>query len=446
MAKESVKVKLLKIIDFMKTDVWSIRSRDLPRTKLFLIKQLRVILLALRGFREDKCQLRASALTFYTLLSIVPVFAMAFGIAKGFGFEERLREQLLDKIPGQETAILKVIDFSYNFLENTKGGMIAGIGIIVLFWSVIKVLSHIERSFNDIWGIKQHRSFVRKFSDYLSMMLICPIFIIMSGSFTIFVSAQITSIMERIALLGIFSPVILFLLKFMPYVMIWMLFSFIFVFMPNTKVNFKSGIIAGIIAGTLYQITQWLYIDFQIVLAKYNAIYGSFAALPLLLIWLQISWLLVLLGAEISFAHQNVDTYEFEPDCLKISYSFKRLLTLKIVHLLVKLFDEGEKPWTADEISHNLEIPIRLVRQILYDLNKSGIISEISDDNRRMAYQPARSIDVFTVRYVIDTMEKHGKDAMPYIESPELIKLSECLTTFRAELEKSPGNILLKDL
>jgi membrane protein len=436
-----------KSIDFITTDVWRIRTRNLPQSKLILIKYLRVILLALRGFREDKCQLRASALTFYTLLSVVPVFAMAFGVAKGFGFEEKLREQLLDKIPGQEQVIIKIIDFSYNFLDNTKGGMIAGIGIVVLFWSVIKVLSNIERSLNDIWGIKQHRTYVRKFSDYLSMMMICPLFIIMSGSFTLLITSQIKFVMGKIALLGVFSPIIFFLLRFTPYIIIWILFTFIYIFMPNTKVNFKSGIIAGVIAGTLYQITQLLYIDFQIVVARYNAIYGSFAALPLFLIWLQLSWIVVLLGAEISFAHQNVDTYEFEPDCLKVSYSFKKLLTLKIVHQLIILFDKGEKPWTAVRISQELEIPIRLVRQIMYDLSMAGIISEINNkEDRSISYQPACSIDKFTISYVINSLEKYGKDEIPVAESEVLSKLSKSLETFQRELENSEGNLLLKNL
>jgi membrane protein len=436
-----------RFIKFVKIDIWRIRLGELSRTRSFLIKQLRIIILALRGFDEDKCLLRASALTFYSLLSIVPVFAMAFGIARGFGFEKLLEKHLLENFPGQEEVMMRIIKFSHSFLENTKGGLIAGIGVVILFWTVVKVLGNIEKSFNDIWGVIKSRSLGRKFSDYLSIMLICPVLFIMSSSLTVIIASQIKLIIQKIVLLGSISPLIFAILKLLPYCVIWILFSFIYIFMPNTKVNFKSGILAGVVAGTIYQVVQWGYIAFQIGVVKYNAIYGSFAALPLFLIWLQLSWLIVLFGAEISFACQNVDTYEFEPDCLQASHSFKRLLSLRIVHLLVKNFSKGENPQTAAQISHTLGIPIRLVHQILYELVESGMISEVKEEEDRLvAYQPARSIEMFTIKYVIDMLEQRGSDNIPVAKSEELDKLSDCLKTFNDAIEKSQANMLLKNI
>ncbi|MGD2099773.1 MAG: YihY/virulence factor BrkB family protein, partial [Desulfobacterales bacterium] len=305
--KPDIRNLILRVIDFIRVDIWRIRLADLPFGKSFLIKQLRIIILAIRGFDEDKCFVRASSLTFYTLLSVVPVVAMFFGVAKGFGFEKILEKRLYANFRGQEEIIEKVITFSSSLLQETKGGIIAGIGLAVLFWSALKVLNHIERSFNDIWEIKTGRSWGRKFSDYLAIMLISPLFIIMSGSATVFITTQVEQITQRIALLGMFSPFISFMLNFLPYILVWMLFTFLYVLMPNTKVQFKAGLVGGVVAGTLYQIAQWAYISFQIAAAKYNAIYGSFAALPLFLMWLQISWWIVLFGAELSFANQNVD-------------------------------------------------------------------------------------------------------------------------------------------
>src|SRR3972149_3873262 len=287
-----------KIISFIKTDIWRIRLEELPRQKSFFIKQLRIFLLAFRGFTEDKCQLRASALTFYSMLSIVPVIALIFAIGKGFGLEKLLEKQLSTMLKGQQEVMQQVLTFANSLLENTSGGLIAGVGVVLLLYAVMQVLSNIENSFNDIWQIKRDRSFVRKFSDYLSIMLIAPVLIIMSGSITIFITTQITRITESIELIGFFSPLIFLLLKLLPYCMIWLLFTFIYIVMPNTKVNFKSALIAGIIAGTIFQVSEWAYISFQIGVAKYNAIYGSFAAMPLFLIWLQTSWLIVLFGAE----------------------------------------------------------------------------------------------------------------------------------------------------
>ncbi|MDY6973367.1 MAG: YihY/virulence factor BrkB family protein, partial [Thermodesulfobacteriota bacterium] len=302
--------RISKLINFITTDIWRINLKDLPRKKSFLVRQIRTMLLAMRGFYEDKCLLSASSLTFYSLLSIVPVLAMAFGIAKGFGFETLLEKELIEKLPGQETILLKVVDFSKRLLENTQGGMIAGIGVIVLLWTVIKLLGHIESSFNEIWGVRRSRPFVRKMSDYLSVMLIGPIFVVVSSSATLFITTQINRIAENTALLSMLNPLIVLMLKMLPYCLIGILLTIIYILMPNTRVKVKSGLVAGIIAGAVFVSVQWGYINFQIVIAKYNAIYGSFAAIPLFLIWLQLSWLIVLFGAEISFAIQDVGTYE----------------------------------------------------------------------------------------------------------------------------------------
>ncbi len=436
-----------KIVNFLNKDIWRIRLKDMPRKRSFFIRTLRIVLLSLRGFNEDKCSLRASALTFYSLLSIVPVFAMIFGIAKGFGMDKMLEQHIMDRITVQNEIITNIINFSHSLLENTKGGVIAGIGVALLFWTVIKVLGNIERSFNDIWGIKGMRSLMRRFADYLSVMLICPILLILASSVTVFINTQAKMITQKIALLGAFAPFINFVLDFLPYTIIWVVFTFIYIFIPNTKVNFKSAILAGIVAGTAYQLMQWGYVYFQVGVAKYNAIYGSFAALPLFLVWLQLSWRIVLLGAEISFAHQNVDTYEFEPDCLNVSHSFKNLLTLRIVNLLSKNFAKGKKALTAHEISHVLGIPIRLVRDIAYELTQSGIFVAVQESTGRVpTYQPAVDINLLSIKYVIDKLEGRGSDSIPVVGTEELERIRDSLQSFNRILEKSQENLLLKDI
>ena len=436
-----------KLINFVTTDIWRIRLKDLSRGRSFAIKQLRMVLLALRRFNENKCQLRASALTFYSLLSIVPVAAMAFGVAKGFGFQEVLEEQLLEKFSGHKEVIVQVINFAQSLLENTEGGVVAGIGVVILLWSVIKLLGTIEHSFNDIWGVKRPRTLGRKFTDYLSVMFICPILLIMSSSITVFITTQVHFITERFVFLGAFSSLIFLLLKLLPYCMVWILFTFVYVFMPNIKVKLTSCLLAGIVGGSIYVVVQWAYIVFQVGVARYNAIYGGFAALPLFLVWLQLSWLVVLLGAEISFAHQNVDTCEYEPDCLGASFSIKRLMSLRIAHLLVHNFSEGSTPLTATLIAQRLEIPMRLVRQILFELVESGIASEVKTQvYKERAYQPARDGETLSIKYVIDALEQRGVKNIPVAQTQELEVLSESLRTFDNIVAKSPTNKLLKDI
>lgn len=436
-----------KMIRFLETDIWMIQANELNRIKSFGLRQLRLMILAIKGFQKDLVQLRASALTFYTLLSIVPVLAMAFGIAKGFGFEKLLEKQLMARLPGQEEVVTQIITFAHSMLESTKGGLVAGIGLALLFWAVIRVLGNIESSFNNIWGIKGTRSLGRKFSDYLSIMLISPILLIMSGSLTVFVTTQVRNMTHAVSLLDLFSPLISFLLRFLPYAAIWGLFTFVYILLPNTRVRFLSGLVAGVVAGTLYQIVQGAYITFQVGVARYNAIYGSFAALPLFLIWLHISWLIVLFGAEISFAHQNVDTYELEPESLRISNRFKRLLSLLVCHVIIKDFSNGSPPRTAVDLSQSLAIPIRLCRQVLSELVSGHILSEVkTDQEKESAYQPARDISNLSVGSVVAALDNQGIENLPTTEIPGLEALSETLDRLDEAVQESPANRLLVDI
>ena len=438
---------LPKIINYLQTDIWRVQLKHCPRKKFFLLRTLRIIVLAVRGFIEDKCKFRASALTFFSILSIVPIIALIFGIAKGFGLEKLVEEELMKKMQGQDEVAEKILTFADSLLKNTHGGLVAVVGVIFLFWTVIKVLSNIENSFNDIWGVKVPRTFARKMSDYISMTLICPFLLVVSGSMTVVIGSKIKDVLQSYPMFDFVGPAILVPLNLLPYVALWVVFTFIFIFMPNTKVKFTSGLLAGIVAGTILQFTQLIYVKFQIGVTNANAVYGSFAALPLFLLWLQTSWLIVLFGAEISFAHQNVDTYEFEQECLTASNSFKKLTALLITQLLVKRFCGKEQPLNDIKISQALEIPIRLVRQVVFELVESGILSEIKTKNdKEVAYQPAIDVDMLTIKYVADAIEQRGNADIPVEKTPELDKLIACLNTLAGDIEKSPANALLKNI
>jgi membrane protein len=253
--------------------------------------------------------------------------------------------------------------------------------------------------------------------------------------------------LERLSVLGYLADVLIWLLKLLPYGVIWLVFTFIYIFMPNTKVELKSALWAGIFAGTIYQLVQLAYITFQIGVSNYGAIYGSFAALPLFLVWLQLSWLIVLLGAEISFAHQNVGTYEFEQDCLGVSHSFKRMIALVMTSLCVKRFLNAEKPLTAEAISRQLEVPIRLVRSVLAELTGARLLAEICANGRDdVAYQPACDTQRLTVAGVIERLDQQGVATVPIVETADVQKLRETFNRYREIIEQSSANLRLQDL
>ncbi|OFX44203.1 MAG: ribonuclease BN [Bacteroidetes bacterium GWA2_30_7] len=447
MKKNKLSLLINSLKKFFDDGIWHVNENNLNRPNRFFLKQLKTILIALKGFNEDKCIIRASALTYFTLLSIVPVAALIFGIAKGFGIQQKIEEILMEKFASHQEVLDYVLQFANKMLDNTQGGLVAGIGIVMLLWSVMKLLNNVEASFNDIWEIKAARSFVRKFSDYFSLMFFAPILMILSSSMTVFITTQIANLIETFSTLGFLSPVIFFFFKMIPYVVIWLVLTLVYMVMPNTKVNFKSALVAGIIAGTLFQFTQWGYIKFQIGVSSYNGVYGSFAALPLFLIWIQLSWLIVLFGAEISFANQNVHKYEYEAEILQISNNFRRKISILISHFVISNFAKGNKAYTADEISKILSIPIRVVRQIIFDLVESGIFSEVrTSDEKVFAYQPALDINLVTINKVIELTDNKGKEDFQLPENVDFKKIELVLSQFNNLLEKSAQNILVKDL
>ncbi len=442
-----VKEKVNGLVQFVSGDIWRARIQEMPLLKRAWMRSLRILLLAVRGFREDACMLRASSLTFYTLLSIVPVAAMAFGIAKGFGFQDMLEVQLYKNFPGQEEVVNKVVIFADSLLETTKGGVIAGFGLVILFWAVFKVMGNIEHSFNQIWQVERERSLARKLSDYLAIMLLSPVLVILQSSATVFVTTQITMVTQKIALLGYLSPLIYFSYKLIPYVLVWILFTLIYIVMPNTRVKFRSALLAGIVAGSGYAILQGLYFAFQIDFARYNTIYGSFAALPLLLAWLQLSWLIVLFGAEIAFATQNVGHYEFEQDTTHASPGLRKLVALRIALYIVRQFEKGTAPVESERIADDLHLPLPLTIRVLRELTDSGILKEVQlagDDV--MGFMPARDADQLSISFILEALETRGVNGIPLPESPEFVALSEALENLRLTIQRSPANKRLKDI
>jgi membrane protein len=429
--------------------IWHTPLSELSRRKSFFFKQFRIIILAGRGFWNDKVQIRASALTLYTLLSIIPVVAIALSIAKGFGLDQNLESIITSSewFHSNNGVLQPLLEKAKNTIQSTSGGYIAGIGIIILFWSVISLLNQIETSFNHIWQIKTPRVWYRKFTDYLTIMLIAPILIVLASSITVFVSTALDEFIDKAPILEFFKPIVGFLIRFAPYIITWIMLTLLFIVLPNAKVKFVPALVSGIIAGTALKIVLWLYLDLQFGITKLNAIYGGLALIPLFIIILQTMWLIILVGAELSFANQNVSRYEFESGALDISHFQKRALVLMIMHMIVRNFTVGEKPISAEHISRSLKIPIRLVRDILEDLSDIKLVSVIHEhEQKERSYQPALDIYKLSVSYVLSKLDRKGLDQKIVIKNDEYNRVASILDKFEKLATKSDSNILIKDL
>ncbi|MDP4207790.1 MAG: YihY/virulence factor BrkB family protein [Bacteroidota bacterium] len=439
--------KIFFLQEFLTKGIWSLRLSELPERKARVIKAIRIFLIGIRGVNEDQIQHRASALTLYSITSVVPVLAMGFGIAKGFGFDKKLEKLVYEKLEGYEDLADKLITFSHSMLQKTQGGLIAGVGLAVLFYTVMKVFSNIETSFNDIWQVKKHRSYVRKFSDYLSLMLISPLFFISANAINIYIYQMVLNAQKHANIVSLFSPFLFVLLKLLPFLLIILLFTSIYIIMPNTRVKFRAALVGGILAGTAFQLTQWAYIHFQVGVSNYNAIYGSFAALPLFIIWIQISWLIVLFGAKLCYATQHLEMYEFETETVQMSDYSRRIVGLLVAHRIIHNFKEGEPPLTAHQLSQDLKIPIRMIKMILSDLVKTSIVSEVLTNNpQENAFQPAQYIERYSIKYIIEKLDRLGEDYLINLNSETTHNFIQIHDKFFKNLETMPENVLIKDI
>lgn len=444
-------MKLLKSIKkvqhFLTHHIWNLRLDRVDKKKGLLIKQMRILTLAVKGFNEDKCLLKSSALTYYTLFSIVPVAALLFALAKGFGQDAKLELYLRENFSEYEQILNQVFTYAHNLLANTNGGLMAAVGILLLFWTVMKLLGSIEDSFNEIWEIKKGRTFIRKFTDYLSIMLLAPVLIVLSGGITVIIKSQVSYAVENIHVLQQLGSVVQVVLRLLSMLLMSALFVFIYMVLPNTRVNFKSAFWAGLIAGCLFELAEWAYLSFQIGAVRYNAIYGSFAALPLFLIWVQYSWFIVLFGAELAFANQNVDHYELENEIQKISIRYKRILSLLVANRVVKQFTEAKPALTAIEIAESLDLPVRLVRNIIFDFTEAGLFSEVKlQSDKEIAYQPALSDAQMTVGFVIGELEKLGVNEIPMHKNENLEAIQGLIAKHESLLQASEGNVLVQQI
>ena len=397
-----------KLIQFFTTDIWRMGSSDvsspLHRLLLEIVKKL---MLAVRFFTAKRVLTKASALTYSTLLAIVPILAVMFAIARGFGYNKYIEMWFRDALSSQPQAAEVIIGFVNSYLVHTKSGVFLGIGLIFMLYTVLMLVSNIEEAFNEIWQVKTSRSVFRTFTDYLAMFFVAPILIVLSSGISIFL-ATVANQMPDFLMLG---TAVRWLIDLSPYFLMSLTFIALYIFMPNTKVKPSSVLVPGIIAGIAMQGLQFVYIHSQMFLSSYNAIYGSFAALPLFMLWLQISWTICLFGAELCYTNQNLDYYDYDTEAGEISHRYRMMLCALLISRICRRFAEGGKPYTALELRELSTIPIRIVNELLFQMIDAGLLIEITNDEKgeTSRFMPAEDIKNMTLGSMIDRLESHGQ-------------------------------------
>lgn len=394
--------------DFLLNSLWEENIEKFPVKKRLFYFVLRCTIFPIYSFLTKKTAIKASALTYYTLMSIVPLLALVLGVARGFGLGDVIEEELKKNVVVSSSSIEFIFEFAQNMINNAKGGIFTGLGLVILLYSVIRALGNIENSFNAIWGVRQKRSLARQFSDYLSVMLLAPIFLISLSGINVFLAASMKSLGSEYTIIGTISPIIIKLLSLLPYFILWILFIFLYIFIPNTRVKFVPAVISGIITGTLIQLLQWGYITFQIGVSSYSAVYGSFAAIPLLLFWIQLSWSVVLMGAHFCFYLQNNNVIEFLNEMAKPSFQSYRIMSVIVLREIIQTFKRGESPMSTRQLSEILDIKYVYIRETIDLLLACNFIIELNNDEIR--YLPSRDIHDMNLSNLYMGLERIGKD------------------------------------
>lgn len=382
---------------------YSVLRRDWRITTFItdlLLKCIAVIVVSIDQFIKDACSISASALTFYSTLAFIPVTALVLAIARGFGAAKALEEWM----SGQAFTNPQVVEWMMNIankaLENTQGGIVTGVGIVLLLWSVIRMLGSTELAMNRIWGVKKGRSMAKKFTDYMSILFIAPILIILISSINVFMMSNLQEFAMEEGLLSYAGAALETLFRLAPYVLVWLLFIFLYMFMPTTPVKFKYALISGIIAGTVFQVVQWFYIRFQIGVSSYNAIYGGLAALPLLLVWLQLSWSIVLWGTELCYIIRNRHFLYRNTMNMDNRWVDNVEAVIRILKYISAEYMNNNGGPALSTICKKLRMSSSKVRMVLGELVEKKILVEIKDDDD-VSYFPAQDLHTLSLADII---------------------------------------------
>ena len=433
-----------KLIQFLKVDIWQVQREDISPLRYLLYEVIKKVLLAVEYFTTKRMMDSAAALTYSTLLAIVPIMAVVFAIARGFGYNKYIETWFREALSSQPQVAEAIIGFVNSYLVHTKSGIFLGIGLLFMLWTVIMLISNIEKAFNDIWQVSTPRSIFRTITDYMAMFLLAPIIIVVTSGISIMMATFANGIGETL----IVGPTLRFFLRLLPYIIMSGVFIALYVFMPNTKVKIRSAIIPGILAGVAMQGLQLVYIHSQIWVTGYNAIYGSFAALPLFMLWVQISWTICLFGAELAYTNQNLEKFAFRASTDDLSHRYRLLLSAYLMTLICRRFEEGKKPYTALELKLETNIPIRITHDLLENLTRVHLLSEMTNDEKgtEAVYQPAESTARLSVGMMIDRLEAEGKwKLMPDLQLFKSDELMKAIRQRKDYLQKQ-RDILFKDI
>ncbi len=407
-------------------------------------KFTRLLWISGNRYVSDQNGLRSVALTYYTLFAVVPMLALAFGIAKGFELQERLKTTLAEQLVNQREVLAWLTGFAEKTLEQTQGGLVAGVGVVLLLITVIWLVSSIEAAFNSIWNVSSRGRLFYRITAYLALILITPFLIIILSSagpvLRQLLGHNTASATLEVELLRLATDLV-------PLLLVCATFTLVYMIAPNTRVRFWSALLAGIIAGVLFHLLQEGFIILQTRIYRYNKVYGSFAILPLFLIWLKLSWQVTLFGAEVSFIHQHARSGLFDRiGRTKLSLKLRREYQLLILGKVYHTFDLGGGAVDEERLFDELALPQVLVLSLLDELVEANVLYRLETETGDRSYLPSLPADRSAICDVLEKLEEAGLQDLPGISSSLLERVVRNLDGVKRTAATSSCNLPLKSL
>ena len=377
---------------------------DLTRFKRWLHTALKIVVMVGRDSLQNLVKLEAMALAFKTLLSLAPLLAVIFSILKGLGVHNRFEPALAEALAPLGEKGQEITETLVGFVDKMKAGALGSVGLVTLFVTVMSLMGTIEESFNRIWRVKAARRLSRRFSDYLSAVLVGPVLVF--AAVTITATLQSNNIVHALVSLQALGTVILVLLKLVPYLTLWGAFTFVYIFIPNTRVKVQSALVGGLVAAVLWQTVGWGFAVFVASSTRYYAIYSSFAILLLFLLWLHVGWVIVLLGAQVSYAHQHIQFFEGDRQLLTQSPAGREKLALHLMLLVGRNFYHGLDPMSVTELANEMRLPAGVIKEFMDIFVQTKLVLPLATED---TFVLGRDPEMISVKEILDCVRNAGK-------------------------------------
>lgn len=364
----------IQIRNFLLEELWRHDVDSLGWLQRFSYKTLRLLFVLVREFANGQLNLRAMSLVYTTLLSMVPLLAVSFSVLKAFGVHNQIEPLLLNLVEPLGEKGNEIVVNVLGFVENMKVGVLGSVGLALLLYTVISLIQKIEGSFNYVWHAKSSRSLSRRFSDYLSVIMVGPVLVFSAIGMT--ASMMSSDVVQSIVTIEPFGSLVVLFSKLMPFILVILAFSFVYMFVPNTKVNFRSALVGAAVGGALWQTTGLVFAEFAASSTKYAAIYSGFAILVLFMIWLYLSWLILLLGSQVAYFYQYPEQIRLSSQRVPLSGRFREQMGLLVMYWIAYSFVHDEAPMTLESLSQRLSMPGDRVGETLQLLQERGLLTE----------------------------------------------------------------------